>query len=392
MKKPKILFVDDEPYVLRAYERTLRSKRSVWEMEFEPCPLKAWDRLQEEQFDTVVTDVRMPGISGLDLLQRIKNAPKLHDLPVVIVTGEADKKLKSEALNQSAADLLNKPVQAEDLIARLRSVLRIKSYADQLEREKQLLEERVQQRTAQLKASRVEILWRLGKAAEYRDQETGNHVVRVGSYSRVIARTMGKDNRFFDTIFLAAPLHDIGKIGVSDAVLLKPGKLDDEEWAAMRAHCEIGVSILTDSWHLKRFASQMASPCLAEASLDDCSNPVIDMAAQIVQSHHEKYDGSGYPGGIAGDNIPLSGRIVAIADVYDALRSRRPYKEPFSVERSVSILKEGSGTHFDPQVVEAFLKSFPEIQAIEKEFADAGEQSAPIDFDFARLMPMVPIS
>ncbi|MGB7342573.1 MAG: HD domain-containing phosphohydrolase [Pirellulaceae bacterium] len=392
MKKSKILFVDDEPYVLRAYERSLHSQRDVWEMHFESCPLQAWARLQQEQFDTVVSDVRMPGITGLELLQRIKHDSKLHDLPVVIVTGEADKKLKSEALNLNASDLLNKPVQVDDLTARLRSVLRIKSYADQLRSEKALLEERVQQRTAELNASRVDILWRLGKAAEYRDEETGNHVVRVGSYSRVIAKTLGQDEIFCDTIFLAAPLHDIGKIGVPDAVLLKPGKLDDEEWVAMRAHCEIGVSILTDSCHLKRFASQLASPGLAEMILNDCSNPVIDMAAQIAQSHHEKYDGSGYPDGIAGDNIPLVGRIVAIADVYDALRSRRPYKEPFSIERSVSILKEGSGSHFDPQVVEAFLESFPEIQGIEKKFADAVEPAAPVVFDFAPSMPMVPVS
>lgn len=390
MKKPRILFVDDEPNVLHAYERSLRTQLSVWDMEFESRPAQAWTRLQQEPFDTVVCDVRMPGITGLELLQRIKNDASLHDIPVIIVTGEAERNLKAKALNLDAADLLNKPVQVDDLVARLRSVLRIKSYADQLHDEKSLLEQRVKQRTAELNASRVDILWRLGKAAEYRDEETGNHVVRVGSYSRVIAKTMGQDEAFCDTIFLAAPLHDIGKIGVPDAVLLKPGKLNEEEWVAMRAHCEIGVSILTDTCHLKRFASQLASPGLVEMILSDCSNPVIDMAARIAQSHHEKYDGSGYPDGIAGDDIPLVGRIVAIADVYDALRSRRPYKVPFSVERSVSILKESSGSHFDPQVVDAFLDSFREIQAIDNEFSDAVEQAAPIGLVSIASMPMVP--
>lgn len=370
MQKQRILFVDDDVNVLRSYQRSLRGQREVWLMEFETSPRTALQRVKAESFDTVVTDMRMPEMSGLDLLKQIKDDERISDVPVVIVTGEADKELKRNALNLDAADLLNKPVETEDLIARLRSVLRTKRYADELKQSNELLEQRVQERTSELVASQVDILWRLGKAAEYRDEETGNHVIRVGSYSRVVANAMGMDDAFCDTMFLAAPLHDIGKIGVSDTVLLKPGKLNDEEWDAMRRHCEIGVSILTDACKFMHVAAKYAPQRVVGALSNMSSNPVIVMAAEIAASHHEKWDGSGYPARLSGEDIPLVGRIVAIADVYDALRSNRPYKDAFTVERSLEIIRESRGSHFDPAVVDAFLAAYPQIEAIEREFSD----------------------
>lgn len=370
MKKQRILFVDDDENVLLSYKRSLRGQRESWSMEFEVDPAIALQRIREESFDTVVTDMRMPGMSGLELLEQIKGDDRTGDVPVVIVTGEADKVLKRKALNLDAADLLNKPVESEDLIARLRSVLRTKQYADELKQNNELLEQRVQERTSELVASQVDILWRLGKAAEYRDEETGNHVIRVGSYSRVVASAMGMSDSFCDTLFLAAPLHDIGKIGVSDTVLLKPGKLTDEEWDSMRRHCEIGVSILTDECKFMHVAAKYSSQRVVGTLSPVSNNPIIEMAAEIAASHHEKWNGSGYPAGISGDSIPLVGRIVAIADVYDALRSDRPYKDAFTVERSLQIIRESSGSHFDPKVVAAFIDAYPQIEAIEREFSD----------------------
>lgn len=339
-------------------------------MEFASCPLEAWNRLQSEQFDAVVSDVRMPGMSGLELLDLIKMNSSTCDIAVVIVTGEADRELKWRALDSDAADLLNKPVDPNDLVARLRSVLRTKRYADQLRNQNELLEQRVQERTAELVASRIDILWRLGKAAEFRDEETGNHVIRVGSYSRAVARAMGLDEEFTDTLFMAAPLHDIGKIGIPDSILLKPGKLSDDEWGVMRQHCQIGVAILSDECKFMHVARRYSDTSLSESE-DLVANPVMELAATIAASHHEKWNGLGYPNALKGSEIPLAGRIVAIADVYDALRSERPYKKAFSVDRSLEILNEDSGSHFDPDVVTGFFDAFDDIRSIENEFADS---------------------
>lgn len=369
MTQPHILFVDDEPHVLKAYQRTLRGLRDEWSMQFDVCPLAAMDRMRAKAFDTIVSDMRMPGMTGLELLQEMKQDSQLRDVPVVIVTGDGDKRLKRAALDLGAADLLNKPVEADDLIARLRSSLRTKRYADELKRSNALLEQRVQARTAELAASRVDIIWRLGKAAECRDEETGNHVIRVGCFSHAVAKALGMSDDFCDTLFLAAPLHDIGKIGISDSILLKPGKLTDDEWVQMRMHCEIGASILSDRCKLTPVANRFGCR-LVDRKHDGAPNPVIEMAATISLSHHERWDGSGYPQGISGKAIPLVGRIVAIADVFDALRSRRSYKEPFDIDRAVAILTLESGAHFDPAIVDAFRQALPEIRGIDEEFRD----------------------
>ena len=365
-----ILFVDDDPGILSSYERTLRGEREQWAMTFETCPHKAWARLQDETIDAVVTDVRMPGMTGLQLLHLSKSNPATAEVAFVVVTGESDGGLKRQALDLDAADLLSKPIQLDDLVARLRSVLRTKQLSDEIKQQNELLEQRVQERTAELDASRLDILWKLGKAAEYRDEETGNHVVRVGNFSRVVARALGLHDDFCNTLFLAAPLHDVGKIGVSDSILLKPGQLSDQEWEAMRSHCEMGYSILTDPCKFTQAAGMITESIFSIPVNQPIANPIIEMAASIAINHHEKWDGSGYPRGLSKESIPIEGRIVAIADVYDALRSRRPYKKPLTVPRSLEIIRDGTGNHFDPEVVEAFLDSFSDIEAIELQFAD----------------------
>ncbi len=369
INRKRILFVDDEPNVLKAYERSLREFRQKWQLDFCSCPIDALEQIRQTAYDTIISDVRMPGMTGLELLEAVKNNPKTADIPFVIVTGEADRELKRRALDRSADDLLNKPVDIDELVARIRSSLRLKDCLDQLKDHNQILERRVKERTAELAFSQIDIIWRLGKAAEYRDEETGNHVVRVGSYAKVIAEEMGLEQSLADDLFLAAPLHDIGKIGIPDSVLLKPGKLSDEQWSVMRSHCDIGVAILTDPCRFSSVAAGCA-PGLGVSARGQIANPVVELAATIAASHHEKWNGQGYPNGLAGQAIPLVGRIVAVADVYDALRSERPYKQPFSIEKSIGIIQNDAGSHFDPHVVDAFVAALDTILEIENEFSD----------------------
>ena len=373
MAKNTVLIVDDDPAILAAYKRFLRRARDEWDVDCESCPQAAWKRIQQESFDVVVSDVQMPGITGLQLLDMVKNNPATHEVAFIIVTGGDDEGLKRQALDLGAADLLSKPVHMDDLVARLRSVLRAKRYEDALKEHMKMLEQRVRERTAELNASRLDILWKLGKAAEYRDSDTGNHIIRVGAYSRVVAKALGFDDHFCDTLFLAAPLHDVGKIGVPDAILLKKGRLSEEEQAEMQRHCEKGHSILSDPCKVTAAAVRYCGVSSSEVSFSSAQNPLIELAASIALSHHEMWDGGGYPYGLAGQAIPIEGRIVAVADVYDALRSQRPYKSAFSVARSLEIIREKSGSHFEPAVVEAFLSRFSEIGELELELKDLVE-------------------
>jgi len=367
--KKQLLFVDDEQLVLDALRRAMHSQRLVWEGTYLNDPLAAWERLQEGGFDAVVADVKMPGMSGLDLLDRIQATPQTSEIPVVLLSGVSDRDLKRRALDLGAADLLSKPIEAEDLLARLRNVLRLKSYQDELKASNRRLEQAVQQRTEELFHSRLDIIWRLGKAAEHRDQETGNHVVRVGCISRVVAEVIGLDRHFVEPLFLAAPLHDIGKIGIPDAILLKRGALSPDEWAVMKQHCHIGARILGEDSHIRSaFLQWYGASALAAGRAFE--NPFLEMAAAIALTHHEKWDGSGYPQELSGEEIPLEARIVAIADVFDALTSWRPYKDARPEHEALQIIADAEHSHFDPAVYAAFLQALPEIRAIRRQFAD----------------------
>ncbi len=367
--RKRLLFVDDEPAVLSSFQRMLRREQNVWDMTFLDCPHDALAQLMCSDFDAVVTDVQMPGMDGLQLLQRLRQAEQTRDVPVVVVTGLTDHDLKRRALDLGATDLLNKPAKAEDLLARLHSVLRLKACQDELKRHSELLEQKVRERTRQLEASHLDIIWRLGKAAEFRDTDTGNHILRVGYFSHAIAEALGLEREFFDRLFLAAPLHDIGKLGVPDSILLKPGKLTDDEWCVMRQHCEIGAAILQQHSNMGRAFAHRGSQAISTAC-QHLENPLLELAATIALTHHEKWNGEGYPRGLAKEEIPLAGRIVAISDVYDALTSERPYKPAFSEEKARAIIRKGIGQHFDPEVYAAFEASLERIRAIRDEFSD----------------------
>ena len=369
--KKQILIVDDDQRVLDALRRTLHNRTDDWALTFVCHPETAWEQLLEKTYDALVTDLKMPGISGLDLLERIRQTDKIKDLPVVMLTGLDDPGLKEQALDLGAADLLNKPIEASQLAARLRNVLQQKAHEDELRTTNDLLTEKVRRQNMDLAQSRMSVVCRLGMAAEFRDEDTGNHVIRVGCYSRAVAAAMGMPRSFLEMLLLAAPLHDIGKIGIPDSVLLKPGPLDDEEWTVMQRHCEIGECILREQ-------SKAVVPLFDWYSVElqsmkdawENHDPVLDMAASVALTHHEKWDGGGYPQGLSGEAIPLESRIVAIADVFDALISNRPYRPARPEDEALTIIEATVGSHFDPRVHAAFLRSLPEIRAIRTRFDD----------------------
>ena len=365
----RVLLVDDEPKVLRALQRVLAEEPGAWEVATAESVDDALAQTRLTAFDVIVTDVNMPGRDGFSLLHEIRHTPRTECIPVLIVTGRDDEDLKRRALEQGAVDLLSKPVHPLDLLARLRSSVRLKMYEDPLRTQNQLLEQRVAERTIELENSRREIIWKLGKAGEHRDEETGNHVVRVGCYCRVMARTLGMDEDFVETLFLASPLHDIGKIGIPDSVLRKRGPLTCDEWEIMKQHCVIGAEILRDSSKSMQIYEAIAA-ARRPGPVRETVNPVMDMAAGIALMHHERWDGSGYPSGLSRDEIPLPARIVALADTYDALRSERPYKAAVSIEETFELIIREAGKHFDPALCEAFRGLQPDFDAIHEALSD----------------------
>ena len=378
IRKPRILFVDDELPLLEGLEMALRDQRRRWDMRFAQGADRGLELAFSEQFDAVILDVMMPGRSGFEVLQELRGKPATKDLPVVMLTGVSDSAIKRKALERGADDLLAKPIAREDLIARIESMLRIKGYQDRLKNQNAELDRKVRERTIELEDSRVDIIWRLAKAAEFRDDDTGNHVIRVAHYCSALAQTMGMPLDFVELVFLTSPLHDVGKIGVPDDVLLKKGKLNDEEWVVMRAHSRIGADIL--AVHLDtplRGSNGSSNGGGSREIVSEPSNPLIETASRIAISHHEKWDGSGYPSGLRGASIPLEGRLVAVGDVFDALTSERPYKKAFSEERAIEIILEGRGSHFDPAVIAAFEDSLEQFSRIRGSWSDGSTPDSP---------------
>ncbi len=312
--------------------------------------------------DLVLLDLMMPGMSGFEVCRELKQNPATCHVPVIIITGLADSDANIKATAAGADDFLLKPFDRVLLEARLRSSLKTKRLHDELVAHQRALEARVEERTRQLiRAQRVTV-FSLAKLSESRDNETGDHLERIRAYCRVLAEELlfggaypdQVNAGFVDEIYHSCPLHDIGKVGIPDMILLKPGKLTPAEFEIMKAHSTIGGDTLS----------------AADKEVGDSS--FLDMGRDIAYGHHEKFDGSGYPRGTAGEAIPLSARITALADVYDALSSRRPYKKPFPHEKSRGIILEGRGTHFDPVVVDAFLAREQEFIAIRDEYQGKG--------------------
>lgn len=369
----QVLFVDDEPRILDMFRRILREQSQVWQMSFATSVDEALVLMEDTNFDTIVSDVTMPDKDGFELLRVLQSQPKTMDIPVIILTGNAEKNLKRKALDSGATDLLDKPVEQEDLISRIRSVLRLKEYQDEIKSQNETLERKVKERTHELERSRLEIIWRLAKAGEYRDNDTGNHVVRVGWYCRAMAEVLGEDAEFVNLISLTSPLHDIGKIGIPDAVLLKPGKLTPEERVTIETHCAIGAHILREQPKGMLLLGQ-AETSPAPVIWEEFDDPFLRMASSIALGHHERWDAHGYPAGTGGEAIPMEARIVALADVYDALCSVRPYKEAFSHEVALEIIRKEDG-HFDPRVLAAFESLAERFQSIREQLSESSVSS-----------------
>jgi putative two-component system response regulator len=305
----------------------------------------------------------------MTILRRIREDERLAPIPTIVLTASCNEQTRMEALELGATDFLSKPVNAAELVVRVRNTLLVKAHHDHLKSYAQELEQKVRQRTAELATSRLELIHCLARAAEFRDNETGRHVVRVGRYAEVIARKLGLDEEFVELIAHAAPLHDMGKVGIPDAILLKPGKLTPDEFEIMQKHSRYGKCTFEpmscDEW--RTFKSHTF---LGEMIMGVESSPVIALAAKIALTHHERWDGTGYPLGLAAEDIPLAGRITAVADVFDALSSKRPYKAAIPLDRCFAIVQAASGTQFDPRVVDAFLACREAVVEIRMNHAD----------------------
>ncbi|HIJ37625.1 MAG TPA: two-component system response regulator [Rhodospirillaceae bacterium] len=288
----------------------------------------------EPRPDIILLDVMMPVMDGYEVLRRLKDNPLTQQTPVIFVTALSDQVDEQKGLQLGAVDYISKPISPAILQARVKTHL-------SLHQQNRDLTLKVKERTEELVRIRTEIIRRLGRAAEFRDNETGLHVIRMSHYARLIARAMGLGEEWSELLFLSAPMHDVGKIGIPDGVLLKSAKLDPEEWVIMRRHPIIGAEIMGED-----------------------PSELMRMSREIALAHHEKWDGSGYPRGLAGSDIPLSARIVAVADVFDALTTARPYKAAWSVEDAVALVKTASGSHFEKATVEAFLAVLKDILAV----------------------------
>jgi putative two-component system response regulator len=355
----KIAIIDDEELTIDVVKCYLEQEgyRNFYQTS---DSRQAIELISTSQPDIVLLDVMMPHVDGLEILAQMRATEELHHIPVIILTACTGTETKLQALERGLSDFLGKPVDPSELLLRLRNVLAVKAYQDHLANYSQELETQVQQRTKELVESRQRIVHCLARAAEFRDDDTGHHVIRVGKYVSVIARELGFDQRQADLLEQAAQLHDIGKIGIPDSVLLKQGKLEPGEFEVIKQHCSFGNEII-DPMSQGEFDTYKRHTEIGGKLLDVAGYPVMELAAVIAQSHHEKWNGSGYPLGLSGEDIPIEGRIAAVADVFDALSSKRPYKPAFPQEKCFQILEEGRGQHFDPNVLDAFFRACDQI-------------------------------
>ena len=324
--KPLILAVDDEASNLQLLRQILQDH---YRLLFAKDGARALELANKERPDLVLLDVMMPGMSGYEVCAALKANPLTAPIPVVFVTALSDTADELEGFEAGAVDYITKPVSPPVVRARVRTHLSLV-------------------RMEELKASRLAIVQRLGLAAEYKDNETGLHVIRMSHFSQILGLAAGMTEQEADDLLHAAPMHDVGKIGIPDRILQKAGPLDADEWEVMRSHATIGAEIIGEH-----------------------GSGMLQLAHQIALTHHEKYDGSGYPNGLAGDAIPLTGRIVAIADVFDALTSVRPYKRAWSEQEAVDHIVQQKGKHFDPALVDLFVAQLPAIRVVRERWAEA---------------------
>ena len=341
----RIAIIDDSDINLTLFRALVRKLGNCEPLVFQESPKGlAW--CSENLPDLVVVDYMMPEMDGLRFISLLRAMAGREEVPILMITANDDKDIRYEALQIGATDFLTKPVDRIEFSARVRNMLALGASRKKLADKASWLAEEVEKATAAIHAREQELLFRMSRAAEFRDPETGAHIQRMAHYSFLIAGRLGLSAEDQQLVLQAAPMHDVGKIGIPDFILLKPSTLTPEESAVMKTHATIGFELLKGS-----------------------ESTILQAGASIAISHHEKYDGSGYPYGTAGDAIPLFGRIVAVADVFDALTSERPYKRPWPIERAAAYLRD-SGGHFDPYCVEAFLASWDDALEVYTQYQD----------------------
>lgn len=341
-----ILIIDDQPANLKLLSKMLISQ-GYDNMTLVNDSRKVLEHYHENHPDLILLDINMPHFDGYEIIEQLKALSDPLLPPIIILTAQHGKDYLLRALQAGARDFITKPFDRNELVMRVRNLLEAQLAHKLLHDQKEILEEMVQERTKEIQETRLQIVQRLGMAAEYRDEETGNHILRMSHISTLLAKNIGWNNSECELMLLASPMHDIGKIGIPDNILLKPGKFESDEWEIMKTHASIGGKLL-----------------------DGDSSDLMHLAKEIAISHHEKWDGSGYPNGIKGEAIPISGRIAALADVFDALTSERPYKKAWTVEDAINLIKDNSGKHFDPKLVDVFMEQLPNIIKIREQFSE----------------------
>lgn len=336
--KPLILIVDDTPDNISLLSEVLSPHYRVKAAINGELALKIASALETP--DLILLDVMMPRMDGYQVATSLKANPATSKIPIIFVTAKSEVADEKRGFELGAVDYITKPISPPIVKARVQSQLALYNQA-------QHLENLVNERTQELNETRLQIIRRLGRAAEFKDNETGTHVIRMSWFSLFLAEAIGLPATWCELLYNAAPMHDVGKIGIPDRILLKPGKLDTDEWQIMKQHAQFGADILGDA-----------------------SSPLLKLAKEVALTHHEKWNGKGYPNGLRGEEIPLSGRIVAIADVFDALTSERPYKQAWSEERAIAFLRNEAGEHFDPNLVEPFISILPRVREIQARYKD----------------------
>ena len=359
--KQTILAVDDTPANIDVVKGILSQTYFVQAAINGKMALKI---IEKRKPDLILLDIMMPGMDGYEVCQQVKAAEVTRDIPIIFLTAKAAMEDEAKGLGMGAVDYITKPISPPILLERVKTHLELKTARDRLRHQNEQLEDKVRERTKQLEELQDVVMVAMGSLAEARDPETGNHIRRTQHYVKLLAEKLKNHTRFKDyltpetitSLFKSAPLHDIGKVGVPDHILLKPGKLTDEEFVEMKRHTIYGRDAIV----------------AAEKNITTADHFLV-VAKEISYSHQEKWDGSGYPEGLKGEEIPISARLMAVADVYDALISRRCYKPPFSQEKTVAIILDGKGSHFDPDMVDAFMEIVDDFAAVAKQYQDFEE-------------------
>lgn len=308
---------------------------------------QALDWVTQNVPDLIIVDYMMPDLDGIEFIRLVRELPGCKLVPILMITANDQKQIRYRALDLGANDFLTKPIDKVEFLARARNMLSLNQARKHMADHASWLSGEVRKATQEIVMRERETVFRLAKAAEYRDPETGAHILRMARYSRLIARELGLSDADQQLILEAAPMHDIGKVGIADKILLKPGRLTPEEFEVMKQHAVFGYDLLNGS-----------------------SSKLLQAAAEIAKGHHEKFDGTGYPDGIKGENIPIFSRIVAVADVFDALTSERPYKEAWALDAAIAFLNNGAGSHFDPSCVRAFLNTWDDVELVRSKYQE----------------------